>query len=85
MVPELIRQENFMESQKSIYNKLIIVAVNGISSEKYRDQDILKSFCSLPIHELSEFWDGFSDATKLVIINAHQQEFVTWAKSTKVE
>jgi hypothetical protein len=72
-----------MENQKSIYNKLITVAVNGISSEKYRDQEILKSFCNLPIAELSEFWDGFTDATKLAIINAHQQEFVDWAKSTR--
>jgi hypothetical protein len=45
--------------------------------------EILKSFCNLPISELSEFWDGFTDATKLAIINAHQQEFVDWAKSTR--
>ena len=72
-----------MENQKSIYNKQITVSVNGISSEKYRDQEILKSFCNLPISELSEFWDGFTEATKLAIINAHQQEFVDWAKSTR--
>jgi hypothetical protein len=66
-----------------IFNKLIIVAANGIACNTYRDGDVLKNFCQLPLADLVDFWAGFSDQTKMIVISNHQDELTSWIKAQR--
>jgi hypothetical protein len=68
-------------TKEEIFNQLITVAINGLAQSPHRDTGVLKGFCSLPLKDLSSFWTSFSDATKLQIINCHQDELITWINS----
>lgn len=68
-------------TRHEILNRLVVIAANGISANQYRDNDVLKSFCQLPLADLVDFWSGLTDQTKLAIINNHQDELVSWVKS----
>ena len=68
-------------TRHEILNRLVVIAANGISANQYRDNDVLKSFCQLPLADIVDFWAGLTDQTKLAIINNHQDELVSWVKS----
>lgn len=69
-------------TKQEIFTKLITIAINGLSGNSYRDADSLKAFCSLPLSDLIEFWDGLSDQTRLMIVSSHLDELKAWVKST---
>lgn len=70
-------------TREEIFNRLIIIAINGIAANTYRDGDALKAFCALNIADIAPFWDGFSDQTKVQIVSAHHAELSDWIKSHK--
>ena len=70
--------------KNELFNKLIVIAVNGIASNTYRDAEFLKSFCQLPLTDLVDFWSGLSDQTKMSVINNHQDELISWIKAQRV-
>lgn len=68
-------------TKQEVFNRLIIIAANGISSNSYRDTDVLKTFCQLPLADLVDFWSSLNDQTKVAIINNHQEDLLNWVKS----
>lgn len=70
-------------TREEIFNRLIIVAINGMAANAYRDGDTLKAFCALKIADVVPFWDGFTDQTKIQVISAHHAELSEWIKSHK--
>lgn len=64
-----------------LINKLVIIAINGIAAGSYRDAELAKQFCKLDLSDLADFWPTLTNPTKLMIIEAHQEEFLKWAKS----
>ncbi len=67
-----------------ILNRLVIVAVNGISAGSYREIDVLKSFCAMPLANIVDYWDGLSDTSKNSVISEHKAELAEWVKSHRV-
>jgi hypothetical protein len=72
-------------TKQDVFNRLIIIAANGIAGNTYRDGDVLKSFCQLPLPDLADFWSNLTSQTKLAIIDNHQDEFIAWANSQRGE
>lgn len=68
-------------TKEDIVNKLVIIAINGIAAGSYRDVDLAKQFCHLSLAELADFWPTLTAPTKLMIIDAHQEEFLAWVRS----
>jgi len=71
-------------TRQEVFNKLIIIAANGISANTYRGEgEVLKTFCQLPLGDLVDLWTGLSDQTKMSVINNHQDELISWIKSQR--
>ncbi len=71
-------------TRQEIFNKLIIIAANGISANSYRGEGVvLQTFCKLPLGDLVDLWTGLSDQTKIIVINNHQYELISWIKAQR--
>ena len=70
-------------TKQDIFNKLIILSANNLASNSYRDEDVLKAFCGLPLSDLVDFWEGMTDQTKMKVVSSHQDELLTWIRSSR--
>lgn len=64
-----------------LINKLVVIAINSIAAGSYRDTELAKQFCKLSLSDLADFWPTLTNPTKLMILDAHQEEFLKWVKS----
>ena len=68
----------FLEQELKIENetikKLVVVGVTHVQNIYDIDHKLHNDFCSLPLVDIMQFWDGLPDITRVKIITVQSNE-----------